>query len=138
MHDNRTPEAYEIKHDRDDNQKTQGVVIMPAVEVKLGTAPGADSKRDAVHVAVLPMSTNHWRAASMPATTSDEQAMRAIIAAEVARIGSLRQAAKKWKVSPAYLSDVLNARRNPGPAILRPLGYERRVEVTYRKCTEAK
>jgi DNA-binding transcriptional regulator YdaS (Cro superfamily) len=38
--------------------------------------------------------------------------------------------ARKHGVSPAYVSDVINGRREPGPAILDALGIER--VVTYR------
>jgi DNA-binding transcriptional regulator YdaS (Cro superfamily) len=55
--------------------------------------------------------------------------------------GSNRAWAQTAGVSPAYVSDVLNARREPGPAILTPLGLEAIEErrVTYRKIrTDAK
>jgi hypothetical protein len=39
--------------------------------------------------------------------------------------------AKAHKLSPAYVSDVLNGRRDPGPAICDALGIE--AEMTYRK-----
>lgn len=42
--------------------------------------------------------------------------------------------AKANRVSPAYVSDVLNGRREPGWSILRPLGIER--AVTYRKVRQ--
>lgn len=38
--------------------------------------------------------------------------------------------AKKHGLSPAYVSDVINGRRDPGKAILEALGLER--VVTYR------
>lgn len=59
--------------------------------------------------------------------------MRAVIAAAVKAVGSLREAARRWGVSPAYLSDVLNGRRAPGPSVLEPLGYERVVTVVYQR-----
>lgn len=39
------------------------------------------------------------------------------------KAGSLRALARQWKVSAAYLSDVKNRRRAPGPSILKHLGY---------------
>jgi hypothetical protein len=42
--------------------------------------------------------------------------------ASVERVGSQRAWARKSNVSEAYLSDVLLRRREPGPAILEPLG----------------
>jgi hypothetical protein len=65
-----------------------------------------------------------------------ETFMRAIIAREVERIGSMRSAAKEWGVSVSYVCDVLQGRRAPGPAILGPLGYERLVVTTYRRIAK--
>lgn len=62
-----------------------------------------------------------------------ETEMREKLKRYVRAIGSLREAARRWKVSPAYLSDCLNGRRAPGPSVLKPVGYERVVEVTYRE-----
>ena len=45
---------------------------------------------------------------------------------EVQRYGSQRAAAHAWGISQQYLCDVLRARRLPGPAILRAVGYELR------------
>ena len=44
---------------------------------------------------------------------------------------SLREAARAWKMSAAYLSDVLNGKREPGPKILKVMGLEKRVVVRY-------
>ncbi len=51
------------------------------------------------------------------------------------KAGSNRSWAHANDVSPAYVSDVLLRRREPGPAILEPLGLEAVEErlVTYRK-----
>lgn len=35
--------------------------------------------------------------------------------------------AKALGISPAYLSDILQLRRDPGPTVLKALGFERRV-----------
>lgn len=43
--------------------------------------------------------------------------------------------AKLHGISPQYVSDVLNARRDPGASILRALGWRR--IVTYRKSNQA-
>lgn len=53
--------------------------------------------------------------------------------------GSNRAWAKAHDVSPAYVSDVLLKRREPGPAILDPLGLEAEEErrVIYRKKVKA-
>lgn len=50
---------------------------------------------------------------------------------EILKAGSLRNLAKRWSVSPAYVSDVMLGRRNPGPAILKPLGLKRRIRRDY-------
>ena len=47
------------------------------------------------------------------------------------RAGTQKALAEQLGVSPAYLSDVLNGRKDPGDAILEPLGLER--VVTYRR-----
>ena len=62
----------------------------------------------------------------------DEPTMRHLIAGLAVDQGGLRKAARAWGVSPAYLSDVLNGRRAPGPAILKPLGYKKVVTVAYQ------
>ena len=45
--------------------------------------------------------------------------------------GSQSAAAKAWGLSPAYVCDLLAGRREPGPAFLKPLGFE--AVVTYRR-----
>lgn len=52
----------------------------------------------------------------------------------IAKAGSQKAYAGKLGVSTAYLNDVLHGRRDPGEAILRPLGLERHI-TTYRKVT---
>lgn len=44
----------------------------------------------------------------------------------------LRACARAWKISAAYISDVNNGRRDPGPAILGKLGLTKVVAVSYR------
>ena len=46
-------------------------------------------------------------------------------------VGSQKALAAKLGVSAPYLGDVLNGRKEPGPAILEPLGLER--VVSYRR-----
>jgi hypothetical protein len=62
-----------------------------------------------------------------------EEQVRELIKAEIARAGSLRKLAAEWGVSIAYLSDCTTNRRAPGPSILKHMGIERRVEVTYTR-----
>jgi hypothetical protein len=54
-----------------------------------------------------------------------------ILRALVDLCGSNVNAARHLGVSPAYVSDVLTGRREPGKGILEPMGLER--VVTYRK-----
>jgi len=46
----------------------------------------------------------------------------------VAEAGTQKALAKKWGITPQYLSDVLARRRDPGKSILRNLGLEKQVE----------
>ena len=61
----------------------------------------------------------------------DEKQVVVVIIAKMYAIGSLRSAAAKWGVSPAYLSQVVRGNTRPGEAILRAIGYER--VTMYRK-----
>jgi transcriptional regulator with XRE-family HTH domain len=61
--------------------------------------------------------------------TEDE--VRKRVEALVVEAGSLRELARRWDVSPSYLSDFLNGRRGPGPQILGPLGLVADVVVRY-------
>ncbi len=54
-----------------------------------------------------------------------------VIREEVDRAGSQKDLAARIGVSPTYISDVLNERKEPGEGILEPLGLER--VVTYRR-----
>lgn len=49
--------------------------------------------------------------------------------------GGQKAWAERHGVSPQYVNDVLNARRDPGASILRALGWKR--VVTYRKSNQA-
>lgn len=55
------------------------------------------------------------------------------IRGHVTRAGSLRALGRKWKVTPAYLSDILLGSRKPGPKVLKhmKLVAVREVKVTY-------
>jgi len=56
------------------------------------------------------------------------------IRGHVKRAGSLRSLGRKWRVTPAYLSDILLGRRKPGPKVLKHMNLicERTVKVIYR------
>lgn len=62
-----------------------------------------------------------------------ELEFRTVIRNAIVAVGSLRDAAKKWNVSPAHLSDCVNGRRAPGPVVLNVFGYEKVVTVEYQK-----
>jgi transcriptional regulator with XRE-family HTH domain len=49
------------------------------------------------------------------------------------KLGSQAELARRLKVSEAYLSDVLNSRKDPGEKILQPLGLERVITYERRK-----
>lgn len=53
--------------------------------------------------------------------------VRKMIRSRAEDIGTMRALARAWKVSPAYLSDVINGNREPGPRILRALGLRKSV-----------
>lgn len=42
-------------------------------------------------------------------------------------LNSQTKIARKFKVSPAYISDILKGRREPGESVLKPLGYKKKV-----------
>lgn len=50
---------------------------------------------------------------------------------------TLREFARELGVAPSYLSDVYRGRREPGPKILRPLGFRKRIQrrVEYEACS---
>lgn len=57
-----------------------------------------------------------------------------LIREKVAAIGSLREAARQWKISPTYLCFVMSGKTRPGVSILKAIGYER-APATYRPIT---
>lgn len=62
--------------------------------------------------------------------TEDE--VRDLLCEQIQEAGGVTALAVKWVCSPAYISDVMNGRRSPGPRILGPLGLQRVVTVAYR------
>lgn len=61
----------------------------------------------------------------------DVQAVIAVIRRTAKEAGTQTVLAERLGISSAYLSDVLNGRKDPGESILAPLGLER--VVTYRR-----
>jgi len=57
----------------------------------------------------------------------DAEFVRAILRSACEREGSQRAWAKKHRVSPQFLSEVLSGRKEPSPAVLEPLGMQREV-----------
>ena len=60
-----------------------------------------------------------------------DRQLRNRVKREILKAGSLRNLARRWCVSPAYVSDVVLGRRTPGPAILKPLGLQRPIRRDY-------
>lgn len=60
-------------------------------------------------------------------------AVRGLLERAVGGAGSLREWARRHKLSPAYVSDVLAGRREPGPSICDAFGIEAQRKTTYRK-----
>lgn len=52
-------------------------------------------------------------------------ALLEVIATEIKVVGEQQIAARAWGISPQYLCDVLNGRREPGAKLLKALGYRR-------------
>lgn len=56
------------------------------------------------------------------------------------KFGSQKKAAETWGISPAFLSDVLNGKRDPGAKLLTALGFRRVVSyehVNYERDPES-
>ncbi len=58
----------------------------------------------------------------------------ALINKKVEDAGSQRAVALELGITPAYLSDVLSRRREPGESVLAPLGL--RKKITYEKVDQ--
>jgi hypothetical protein len=67
----------------------------------------------------------------------DAVAVRCLLLEIVARDydGNRSAMARRWGITKAYLSDVLNGRRGAGPAVLRMLGVRKVVTVTYARAS---
>lgn len=64
--------------------------------------------------------------------TADD--VRDRIRARALLAGGMRALAREWRVSHAYISDVLRGGKDPGAALLLPLGLE--AETTYQRITQ--
>jgi hypothetical protein len=60
--------------------------------------------------------------------TFSPDTFRGYIQRRVDLAGSQKQAAHDWHISCQYLNDVLHQRREPGPTLLKALGFYRHVE----------
>lgn len=56
---------------------------------------------------------------------------RKMLKEEVGKIGTQREAAKKWGFSAGYINDVIKGRNDPSDRLAEALGY--RKVVSYRK-----
>jgi hypothetical protein len=63
-----------------------------------------------------------------PATEAE---MRAIIIALIDQVGGVRSLARAWGITPSYVCDLRNGRREPSDAVCRKFGFRRVVTVTY-------
>lgn len=59
-----------------------------------------------------------------------------MIRGEAEKVGLQKDLAKKFGVSAQYISDILNGRREPGDAILKPLGLRRVITYEWIKNQE--
>lgn len=64
----------------------------------------------------------------------DESEMVDVIRIEVGKVGSLRAAARLWKISPTYLCFVMSGKTRPGVSVLKAIGWER-APTTYRRSS---
>ncbi len=55
----------------------------------------------------------------------DEKDVRQLLSMSIKAVGNQYQWATKFKLSPAYVCDVLKGRRAPGPALCTALGIRR-------------
>ena len=53
--------------------------------------------------------------------------LRLWLRGEIARIGTQKEAAARWRVSETHLSDVLNGKREPGAKLLNQWGLCRQI-----------
>lgn len=58
------------------------------------------------------------------ATYRSDRELADLVKAQIGYRKTQRDWAKKAGISPAYLSDFLQGKRGPGPAILRALGFD--------------
>lgn len=52
-----------------------------------------------------------------------------MLRAQIEKAGSLREWARRAKLSPAYISDIMRGRRDPGPPILAALKVQKVPDV---------
>lgn len=69
----------------------------------------------------------------------DEADFIAVLRGHVERRGGVRAYARHIGVSAAHISDILSARREPGPKVLKPMSLEKRVHrsVSYHTLPRA-
>ena len=66
----------------------------------------------------------------------DRLAVHARLMAACWELGGQKFFAEKHGISPAYVSDVLNARRDPGDAILTALGLRKVIHYVELRCAK--
>lgn len=60
-----------------------------------------------------------------------EDTMRYLVMQRAHELGGIRSAARRWRLSPSFVSDMLKGKRTLSTVVLDDLGYER--FVSYRK-----
>ncbi len=63
--------------------------------------------------------------------TEDEVAL--LVASFAKAAGGVRSLAREWNISPSMISDLITGRRGPGPKVLKVLGLQRVVKVTFER-----
>ena len=88
-------------------------------------------------LALAPMSTNVLTCCVLPRAMHNSDMANidpvSVLRKRVEGADSLRAVARELGVSAAYVSEILRGTREPGPAVLGPLGIECEVRKIYRR-----
>lgn len=60
-----------------------------------------------------------------------EDTMRYLVAQRAHELGGVRSAARRWRLSPTFVCDMLKGRRSLSAVVLDDMGYERL--ISYRR-----
>jgi hypothetical protein len=59
----------------------------------------------------------------MAARVHTLDSLRRVLEARIDALGGYHEFGRAWDISPGYLCDVVSGRRNPGPKIMKILGF---------------